>query len=441
MEKKRNVMNDMVSVKKTVIKKPVVQSAPAPAPAPRRIQVPPPVRQRPAPVVEQVYDDSDDDTDNVYTSERPTKSRSGCLLWMIAIICIIALIGGIGGLFTHATITLTPKQLTGSVDTTINLAQTRDANDIFFGTATKIFTSEKVVPATGRTLSETKATGIVSFSNTNTVSKTIPIKTEITSLSGKKYITNKAAIIPAKGVKGAGQIDVGVTAIAAGSEGNSDVDDFAFSKPVQTLGGITIHSKGEITGGSSGNDAIADPDAITAASNALKDEFTNSGTLVARLSEQVPENMIALPLVLPANPISITVDPKHDDGVHVIATQTVTIVVVDRVEIARMLGNSLGAEKNMKLVLRSFGDAAAMTNSIVVGQAIPQKVQVRVTGRVAVFGLLDTDAIKTKILGMSRADVKSFIGSISEIQSFKLTMRPFWRRILPIHAAQVEVVG
>jgi hypothetical protein len=178
MEKdnKKKVMNDMVSVKKTVIKKPVIQ----PAPAPRRILEP--VRPRPAPIRTAPIVEEEE---SVYIPERSTKNRAGCLLWFVAIICCIALISGIGGLFTHATLTLVPKQFNGSVDTTISLSQTHDPNTVFFGTATKVFTSEKVVPATSRALNETKATGIVRFSSTNTVAKTIPAKTEITSIGVK----------------------------------------------------------------------------------------------------------------------------------------------------------------------------------------------------------------------------------------------------------------
>jgi len=426
MDKKNRIMSDMVGVKKTVVKKQVFE-------APRKIERRP-ERIHPEPELEEeeliIFDDQ----------ERPVRSRSGCLLWGVAIICVLALVVGIGGLFTHAEVVVNPKQFIGMVDTTISLTQTHDTNGIFFGTATKTFTSEKVVPSIGRALSEVKASGTVKFYNTNTIAKTVSAKTEIVSSSGKKYTVSKTITIPPKGLKNPGQIDGNVTAVESGAEGNNGLDDFTFSKPSKTLTGITMHSVTEMTGGTSDADAVGDPTMITAATESLKNEFSNSRTLVSRLSEQVPDTMIALPITLPENPVSITLDPKHEDGVHIVASQTVTILVVNRSEIARAVGDSLGTQKDVKLTLRNFGSATAMTNNIVAGQPIPQKIQVRITGTATVFGLLDTEMIKEKILGLSRKDVKAYVVSVPEIDSYKIHMRPFWRRTLPINSQDVEVL-
>ncbi len=434
MDKKNRIMSDMVAVKKTVVKKQVFE-------APKRVekQIENPVERRPQrihpePVLEEeelvMFDDQD----------QPVRSRSGCLLWSVAVVCILALVVGIGGLFTHAEISVNPKQFTGAVDTTISLNQTHDTNGIFFGTATKTFTSEKVVPSIGRALSEVKATGTVKFYNTNTIAKTVSAKTEIVSSGGKKYTVSKTITIPPKGLKNPGQIDTVVTAVESGAGGNNGLDDFVFSKPTKILSGITMHSVTEMTGGASDADAVGDPAMITATTESLKNEFSNSRTLVARLSEQVPDTMIALPLTLPENPVSITLDPKHEDGVHVVASQTVAILVVNRSDIARAIGDSLGTQKDIKLTLRNFSSATAMTNTIVAGQPIPQKMQVRITGNATVFGLLDTKMIKEKVLGLSRKDVKSYIASVPEIDSYKIHMRPFWRRTLPISLDDIEVV-
>jgi hypothetical protein len=126
MEKNKGIMNDMVTIKKTVIRKPVM-------------------------VVKE-----DEHFFIPEQSEPAVTSRSGCLLWCIAGVCSIALIVGIGGLFTHATINVNPKVFTGSLDTTINLSQSHGGDTLFFGTATKNFTNEKVVPAVGQILRRSK---------------------------------------------------------------------------------------------------------------------------------------------------------------------------------------------------------------------------------------------------------------------------------------------
>jgi hypothetical protein len=54
-------------------------------------------------------------------------------------------------------------------------------------------------------------------------------------------------------------VDADVVAVVVGSDGNSGLDDFTFSKPSKTLTGITMRSVGEITGGSSGQGFYCGP--------------------------------------------------------------------------------------------------------------------------------------------------------------------------------------
>jgi hypothetical protein len=420
MSEKKRTMNDMIVNKKPVIKKQVFRA--------------------PQPEIRLALEKKVPDPISSYEEVVPRKNRSGCLLWIIAGICIGALVVGIGGLFTYAEIVMTPKQLSGQIDVTVTLSQTREHGALFFGTATKTFTSEKVVPSIGQASSEVKAMGMVKFYNPHTTSKTIPAKTEIVSSAGKKYTLNKAITIPAKKATTPGQIEGAITAVVAGGEGNSGLDDFTFSKPSKTLLGITMHSVGEITGGANSSDLVADPQAIAMATELLKQEFAGNKNFVARLSEQVPDSMIALPLVLPESPVSITTDPKHADGVHIIASQTVSILVVNRSDIARVLGDDLNVSKDIILSLTDFGDVTAMTSGVAAGQPIPQRLQIRMTGDGQVIGLVDAEEIKKNILGISRKEARVFMNQIDEIGSYKITMRPFWRRTLPVNAEDVEVV-
>jgi hypothetical protein len=158
---------------------------------------------------------------------------------------------------------------------------------------------------------------------------------------------NKTITIPPKSLKNPGQIDAGITALVSGADGNHGLDDFIFSKPSKALSGITVRSITEIIGGASGTDSLADPVMIQTVTEDLKNEFSNNTILVDRLSEQIPDTMMVLPIMLPENPVTITLDPKHEDGVRVIASQTVTILVVSRADVARILGDDLEIQKNM----------------------------------------------------------------------------------------------
>jgi hypothetical protein len=66
--------------------------------------------------------------------------------------------------------------------------------------------------------------------------------------------------------------------------------------------------------------------------------------------------------------------------------------------------------------------------------------QVRITGNAKVLGLIDTLGIQQKILGISRKEVKTYLDQVKEIGSYKVTMRPFWRRVIPLSSDEVEVI-
>lgn len=429
MSEKKPTMNDMV------VKKPVATQQVLRVPQKQRETI------SVAPEIHKSFHDSDEiPVKRSIPYEKPVRNRAGCFLWVIAGSCVIALVIGVGGLFTHATITVMPKQVSGSLDTTLTLSQSHEVGSVFFGTATKTFTSEKIVPSIGQVTDEVAATGTIKFYNTQTSAKTIPAKTEIISSAGKRYVLNKSVIVPPKNTKNPGQAEGGVTAVIVGAEGNSSFDDFTFVKPSKNVAGITMRSVTEITGGTSGDDALADPEMIQHATESLKSEFMNTQVFVARLSEQIPDTMIVVPGIVSEGLVTITLDPKHPEGVRVIASKTVTILVVNRTEIARVIGNRLGASQQIDLTLTDLNTSLFMTNALVAGQPVPKKIQLRITGTATVVGAIDHDAIKEQVVGLSRKDTQEFMDSVPEVDSYTIRMRPFWRRLLPVDENDIEIV-
>lgn len=375
-----------------------------------------------------------------YSQFKEEKKRSGCVLWFIAIICVIALVVGIGGLFTEATITIAPKTFEGTIDMTLPLSQTKTPTGVSFATATKTFTEEVVVPATGISDKETYATGTVRFYNSTSASKTIQKGSVIISSTQKEYKTVKNITIPAIKGKTPGQSDVQVTAMVAGAESNNDLDDFVFQKPGKATTGITIRSVTAITGGAIGKDALADPAAINQAGETLKAKFSNSEILMKRMAEEIPDTTMVLPVVFPTSTPVVTTEANHTDGVHVIAKETVVIILVDKSEIARALGNNLQAPEGIKLTLNSFEGLTVTTSSISANLPIPTTIQVRITGTTTVTGSIDESQIVTKIRGSYRTTAKKVLSENLEIDSFQIRMRPFWRRTLPSQPDDISVV-
>lgn len=431
MPPKKRLMNDMMPVKKTALPK---QSLPVQKKVSPALLKPPKTIRYEEP--EEEYDELEEDFSPI-RNQRPsiayrddTVKKKGGFVWFIALVCSIALTLGVGGLFTEARIDIIPKSYQGSVDMSLILPQVK--------TATKTFTEERIVPAIGVSDKESYATGTVRFYNAGPV-KTIPKGSVIVSIAKKEYVTNKAVTVPSVKAKVLGQVDVVVTAKLPGDQSNGGLDDFTFVTPSKNTAGITIRSVTPMTGGTSGQDAIADPALVAAAAESLKTQFTRSDILIKRMSEEVPETSVVLPIAFPEHSPIITTEANHADGVHVIAKETIAIVLVDRNDIARKIGDALNAPEDVKLTLKDFDGLTVTTNSITAGMPIPSSIQVRITGNGTVSGDINSEQIITKVKGSYRKTVRQLLIETPEIESFKITMRPFWRRSLPSSSDDISV--
>ena len=460
--KKKKLMSDMVMKPKTSPKK-EVEVLSRTTPPPRKASAPPLMKGRISDEEEIVEQEQDEDILESSESEEieldyfeqeersidqlvhhygdKPKGRFGCVVWIIAFIAIIAIVFVVGGLFTHATIVIGPKTFTGTVDDSITLSQTRSATTIQIGMVTKDFTSQVVIPATGRSATDTKATGTVRFYNSTTTSKTIPSGTIIISSKQVEYATNKSFTIPkaASSIK-SGQVDAVVTAVNAGDTGNDALDDFTFAKPTASEKLITIHSTTVISGGASGNESTADPMVLAQAEQTVKSNLADQNALVARLTDDLPDNSIALPLVIPLADPTITIDGTQNDGVHVVAHRTVSTFVIDKSAIATSLGTSLNVPQGTDVVLNSWNGLTVTSSDVAQGGAIPQTIHVRITGTATLVGNITPSTIVALVAGQTRSQTRTILNKTPEIISYTLSVTPPWRRLLPTDPSQITVV-
>jgi hypothetical protein len=109
-------------------------------------------------------------------------------------------------------------------------------------------------------------------------------------------------------------------------------------------------------------------------------------------------------------------------------------------DIARVLGNDLDVSKDIKLTVKDLRNISVIANGLVAGQVVPEKLQIRITGDAKVSGAVNTQEIESKILGISRKELKKYMSQKPEIDSYKVKMRPPWRRVVPMGGNDVEVI-
>lgn len=385
------------------------------------------------------------------SSQKSESQKTGCALWILLPICLVVLTLGIGGLVSGAKIEITPKSWQGTVDvtTTFSLgekspvgasAQTTSA----FYTATKKFTQEVTVPAIETTVTESFAEGTVRFYNTSAQSVSIPAKTEITlaKFTGGNttpkisYTTNKAILLPSGTVEKPTQKDVLVTAIKSGTVFNTQLTDFSLIKPIN---GITIRGVTAIEGGTDSADRTISPEALASTKAQLAAQFDSTETLIARVVEDIPSDMVALPISFTNTDPEIRTKPSGESSMRVVADRTVTAILVKRTELAKLLGDNIGARGDMGLTLNTLNGLTITTTALGNAENIPKTLTVRITGEVTVLGNIPENQILEKIVGKSRREAKAYIGSFAEVQDVDIHTIPFWRRILPLDATKISL--
>ena len=369
---------------------------------------------------------------------RQSRNYGGCLLWFISIICAIAIILGIGGLFAHAQVTITQKTWTGQVSQNIILAQNPSPGQIAFATETQTFTDAVVIPATGTSSTSSKATGIVRFYNATSSAKTIPTGTILLSSKNISYATMKKITIPAQKGKIPGQIDAKVTASAVGSDANDGPDDFTFSS-AKNFAGITAHSTTSLSGGSSANTQTADPVSVSAAEVQIAQYFTDPAVFITRMQNEIPDTMIVLPIqIVPAAP-TITTDGTQTDGVHVDGSESITILLVSKSDIANTLGTTLQVPQNVKITLPSFNNIMVTTATALAANAVPQTMTIHAAGNATVIGSIDPKKVKVAMIGITRKQARAILDITPEIQTYTIKLAPFWRHIFPTNPSKISI--
>lgn len=368
------------------------------------------------------------------------KRAGGLVFWIISLVGIVAIIVTVAGFFASAQIIITPKAFSGNIDTVLTFNQTETTTTVPFAAATKVFTETKIIPATTFTTQDTKATGTVRIYNTGAISQALKKGAIITGSNGKQYVFNTKVVIPKATGKVPGQVDVGVTALDSGQDYNEAQDDFTLinaSAALQKL--ITIHSITALSGGAKGQMGVPDPGVLAQTTQDLSGAFPDTPTLTKRIADELPDDVLMLPILFPTSTPTITTDGSSSDGVQVTATEAITILLVHKEDIAQALGKLVGADPSLRLTMSSFDGLTMSTAALVSATTIPSQIQVRVSGTPHIVGFIDTNQIEEHVLGLSRSDTREYLTAIPEIGSFRLKISPFWRSMVPNKKEDVAV--
>ncbi len=296
--------------------------------------------------------------------------------------------------------------------------------------------------ATGKKVTETKATGSVTFTTINTLSaQSVPKGTRLSTVDGTFFATTATVVVPMATVHfptiSLGSVSVGVVAVKAGIGGN--VAGGAITQVPSSLSAVKIKaSNPAATSGGTHTETVqiaqADVDA------ALKD-------LNARLQTAF-ETAVAAPSGLPAGAVSYPdtavlggVTPDTDPA-------TLAGTQVETFSLALAAAGSILAVDASPIA--AIGEAA-IARAVQAGyRLVPGSVVVKVGTGVPADGgvtfevqasakrirILDAAALRTQVLGQTEAAARA---ALSAYGSVEISFWPGWVSAVPSNADRVTV--
>lgn len=382
------------------------------------------------------------DIPKVRGNRRPINPKF--VIWLIAIVALLALFFGVSLIFSRATLTIAPKVET----VTFN----GDTYSLPFEVLKLNKEDGMTVEATEEKEANQKASGkIVIYNNYSSASQRLINNTRFETADGKIYRLNSSVDVPGtKVVAGKtipGSVEATVFADQPGDSYNLRLSDLKGDFKIPGFKGSPRYNsfyallKTDIAGGLVGKQrVVADTvrtTAIEAAKAALKENLTKE------LYAVKPDNYLVFP-----NSYTITFSNLPDS---IVSDSKVKISV--RGELNSVVFNSLKladlvAAKKItnfdNLAVNFISGEDLKTTFVAKDQTNLWKntaIDLKLTGQAKIKWLYDTEEIKRELAGRKASDAVSILSKYKEqVKSIVVAFSPVWTRYFPDDLGKIKVV-
>jgi hypothetical protein len=315
-------------------------------------------------------------------ARRRADRRSGWIVVLVAIL-VVAVIGGFVGaqLLPAATIVVTPKvePVSLSFDVTADPKVTAPDSRAAVVPATRpTFPLEATddFQATGRKVTETKATGTVTFSNLDpTSANSIPAGSIVSTRSNRQFATREALFLPKASLDGLTIVpstgDVAVTALRAGTAGNVAAGTITVVPPDENAQFTKVTNKAATTGGTHTEKVIVSQKDLDTALAALTSQIDAELEQIVTEPGQILPDLTVFPDTKSRTAAVPSVDPKSllNDQVESFSlsmTATGTITAVDESAVSAL------ATARLRSAIPADHDLVKDSASVTVGTGAAQ---------------------------------------------------------------------
>jgi hypothetical protein len=382
-----------------------------------------------------------------YEYDEP-KKRSG-RKWLYAAlgILVLALAFGVSTFFKSATIRITPKQETVTVNDSFKA--TKDASDDALGFQIVSVSKdvEKTVPAGSEQQVDTKASGTIIIYNNTAQSQKLVATTRFETPEGLIFRLPSAVTVPAQSTSGGktipGSVEVTVAADKTGPAYNVGLKDFTLPglKGDPKYQTVYARSKTEMTGGFSGKQRTVAPDTLAQANADM--QATLAQSLQKDIATQIPSDFVLYSASLfysfdPASQASTT-----PDGAVLSKKGTATAVIFSRTALTKaILGKAEPTITPDLASIDNLDDLAfsyATSTTSFFNPATDTSLAFTLKGDANVVYTVDASKLKTDLLGLSRTRAKSVLTTYSSIDEAWVETHPFWNQTIPKDPSKVTI--
>jgi hypothetical protein len=371
-------------------------------------------------------------------SEESEPKRSSVPTFIAILIVIAACIGGLF-YFSTTKVKVTPATLSAAVQESFTATHSTGTLPYEVLVAEKY--ASQNVKGTGTKEVTAFASGTITIYNTQSKAQKLIDKTRFATPTGLIFRIRTAVTIPAGSATKPGSVTATVYADKAGADYNVGATTFTVPGFAGTPQAKQVYaeSTSAMTGGASGMmptvDATLEKDTRSALKSALERDLKVS------IDAQIPTGYVLVPGSISFAYQDVAPTASATAGSVEIREQgSLTAVVFPNVALAKTIAGSITSfeYQNEPLTLSSV-EGLTLTATPRLPDAKATSFTFTLSGTAQMVYTVDPTRIGAAISGKTRLEAKTALQNYPEVDQAVITLRPFWRKVLPEDPAQIEV--
>lgn len=366
------------------------------------------------------------------------------VLWIIAIVCIGALLFAVSFLLVKAKVTIVPKSIDVVLDQQLSLNKDDKSSDLYFslvsleGEEKKNFESGEAkdvsIPAIGK---------VIIYNSYSKNSQNLDINTRLEASNGKIYKTDKKISVPGLSSDGnPGKIEVGIYASENGESYNSEPLDFKILgfKGNPKYNKIYARSVGSISGGFVGKiNTLSDIEkagAFSELEKSLKEKLSS------RVEDQIPEGFLLYDKAIFFDVLDESIGKASTENEVEVSVKgkLYGFLVNEKVLTTKIAKNIIEKYKDEDLYIKDIQNLDFnITNAEGISEDI-KNLSVKLAGNTKFIYKVDPQQVSADLLGKNKKYFNQIMSDYLNIESANLELFPPWMSVLPNKIEKINIV-